>query len=520
MHGDGGARRSLITEHEHAGGRQSASRLAPQPADRSRAGGALVWVILALCLFVSLFVFTGRMEARRALCWETAVLTGLLLLQLTPLTDGSLVFNTTQFSNSSHSQDTPIALAQIHTHKRRAAEEPGSGGLSENSPSTSPATTTNINTDSELEQLIGISGGMGAGLPTLSGSRTHRKPQLDFKDDDIDDSAPRWQSEILQPDGSLVDLDRRHLNTPPAPTHHSSDSASQTDDHVIQVGFNQPDQHHQIETPPPHQLQELQVGEPTSWTLSDFYDYLSPDYSTTEGYPDEDQPTPVDMEDENVRQVTKAASSNLQPFAIDDGASGGYDPAGPAGAVDAEDSSGCLLGFVRRNGTCQSPCDLSINYCFNGGQCYVMDGIGAFCRCNMQSYIWNKGTRCESVITEFQVMCIVVGGTSLVVLILFMVIVFFSKRLHLLKIENRRLRKRSKYRLQSEQQNDNFSLSTIAEGSQANEDTAKLEEPVKSPTKEDESLNIQNSLTPKLENNKAGSEESAEEVNSLQNNMM
>ncbi|XP_072532600.1 chondroitin sulfate proteoglycan 5b [Salminus brasiliensis] len=148
----------------------------------------------------------------------------------------------------------------------------------------------------------------------------------------------------------------------------------------------------------------------------------------------------------------------------------------------------------------------------------------------MQSYIWNKGTRCESVITEFQVMCIVVGGASLVLLVLFMVIVFFSKRLHLLKIENRRLRKRSKYRPQSEQHNDNFSLSTIAEGSQANktmskyiweykpseepcgeEDTAKLEEPVKSPTKEDESLNIQNSLTPKLENNKASSEENAEE---------
>ncbi|XP_049331511.1 chondroitin sulfate proteoglycan 5b isoform X2 [Astyanax mexicanus] len=475
------------------------------------------------------------MEARRALCRETAVLTGLLLLlQLTHLTDGSLVFNATQFSNSSHSKDMPTGLAQVHVHKQRSAEEPGSGGLSETSSSTSPSTTTtNLNADSvELEHVIGVvSGGMGAGLPTLSGSRTQRKPQLDFKDEDEDedfeDSDPRWHSEILQPDGSLVDLERRHqpiTNTPPA------QFTNQPDNHIIQVSFNQPDRHQQIETPPTPQLQELQGGDPTSWTLSDFYDYLSPDYSTTDGYPEEDQPTPVDMEDENVRQVTKAASSNLRPFAIDDGASGGYDPAGPAGAVEAEDSSGCLLGFVRRNGTCQSPCELFTNYCYNGGQCFVMDGIGAFCRCNMQSYIWNKGTRCESVITEFQVMCIVVGGTSLVVLVLFMVIVFFSKRLHLLKIENRRLRKRSKFRPQSEQQNDNFSLSTIAEGSQANktmskyiweyrlseepcgeEDTAKQEEPSKSPTKEDESLNIQNSLTPKLENNKSGGEENAEE---------
>uniref|UniRef100_A0A3B1JA59 Chondroitin sulfate proteoglycan 5b n=1 Tax=Astyanax mexicanus TaxID=7994 RepID=A0A3B1JA59_ASTMX len=427
----------------------------------------------------------------------------------------------TQFSNSSHSKDTPTGLAQVHVHKQRSAEEPGSGGLSETSSSTSPSTTTtNLNADS-----------------------------LDFKDEDEDedfeDSDPRWHSEILQPDGSLVDLERRHqpiTNTPPA------QFTNQPDNHIIQVSFNQPDRHQQIETPPTPQLQELQGGDPTSWTLSDFYDYLSPDYSTTRGIPG----------------GRPAASSNLRPFAIDDGASGGYDPAGPAGAVEAEDSSGCLLGFVRRNGTCQSPCELFTNYCYNGGQCFVMDGIGTFCRCNMQSYIWNKGTRCESVITEFQVMCIVVGGTSLVVLVLFMVIVFFSKRLHLLKIENRRLRKRSKFRPQSEQQNDNFSLSTIAEGSQANvrklcdspnpphvralayydniicqktmskyvweyrlseepcgeEDTAKQEEPSKSPTKEDESLNIQNSLTPKLENNKSGGEENAEEVNSLQNNMM
>ncbi|XP_066531243.1 chondroitin sulfate proteoglycan 5b isoform X2 [Hoplias malabaricus] len=473
------------------------------------------------------------MDLRGTLRWETALLSGGLLLHLTLLCapGDALVLNTTQLNSSSSASDefrlkpshlveyTPLALAQV--------EEPGSGGQSDFGPFTSA--TIDINVDSaEREHLI--VGGMGAGLPTLSGSRHHGRAQLDFKDEDSDDSAPRWQSEILQPDGSVVDVDQHQRNTP-APSDYPSTSTNQPDNsHVMKVGFYEPEEHHQIDTPPPPRLQELQGGDPTSWTLSDFYDYLSPDYSTTEGYPDEEQPTPVDMEDENVRLVTKAAPSNLRPLAIDDGASGGFDLTGPAGAYDAEDSSGCLLGFIRRNGTCQSPCDLYINYCFNGGQCYVVDGIGAFCRCNMQNYIWNKGTRCESVITEFQVMCIVVGGTSLVLLLLFMVIVFFSKRLHLLKIENRRLRKRSKYRPQSEQHNDNFSLSTIAEGSQANktmskyiweykpneepsgeDDTAKLEEPVKSPTKEDESLNIQNSMTPILENNKANGEENAEE---------
>lgn len=298
------------------------------------------------------------------------------------------MFNATHF-NSSHSNEfrtkpalsgeaAPVALAQVRNHK--PAEEPGSGGPSENGPFTSVA--MDINADSaEREHLISVDiGGMGAGLPTLSGSRHHSRAQLDFKDEDTDDSAPRWQSEKLQPDGSVVDLSQRQPNTP-APSDDPSHSSSQADDsYDIKVDFREPEHRHQIDTPPPPQLQELQGGDPTSWTLSDFYDYLSPDYSTTEGYPDEEQPTPVDMEDENVRLVTKAVPSNSRPFAIDDGASGGYDLAGPADAVDEEDSSGCLLGFVRRNGTCQSPCDIYTSYCFNGGQCYVVDGVGAFCR--------------------------------------------------------------------------------------------------------------------------------------------
>ncbi|KAG7216428.1 hypothetical protein INR49_001914 [Caranx melampygus] len=48
----------------------------------------------------------------------------------------------------------------------------------------------------------------------------------------------------------------------------------------------------------------------------------------------------------------------------------------------------------------------------------------------------------------------------------------------------------------------------------------KLEDPVKAPPKEDDSLNIHNSLTPKHENHKVLGEENSSEVNSLQNNMM
>ncbi|KAG5842393.1 hypothetical protein ANANG_G00177190 [Anguilla anguilla] len=304
---------------------------------------------------------------------------------------------------------------------------------------------------------------------------------------------------------------------------------------------------------------ELQGGD--SWTMSDFYYYDSKDdvFSTTEVYPDSDQYTTVDMADENVMLLTTTrASVPFDPrlpgsFGPDDVLPSGEDEGPPSapGLMDGINGSDCRPDYVRSNGTCRSPCDLFPNYCFNGGQCYLAEGIGVFCRCNAQDYMWHKGSRCEAVITEFQVMCIAIGAAALMVLLLFMITVFFAKKLHLLKTENSRLHKRSsKYRPPSEQHNDNFSLSTIAEGSHPNVrklcDTPpslpharalayydniicqddpnsqnKLEDPVKAPPpKEDEPLNIQNSLTPKHENNHLASEENSSEVNSLQNNMM
>ncbi|XP_006770633.1 PREDICTED: chondroitin sulfate proteoglycan 5 [Myotis davidii] len=141
------------------------------------------------------------------------------------------------------------------------------------------------------------------------------------------------------------------------------------------------------------------------------------------------------------------------------------------------------------------------------------------CRCNTQDYIWHKGTRCESIVTDFQVMCVAVGAAALVLLLLFMVTVFFAKKLYLLKTENTKLRRTHKFRTPSELHNDNFSLSTIAEGSHPNDDPSaphKIQEVLKSCLKEEEPFNIQNSLSPKLE----GRGDPAElEANCLQNNL-
>lgn len=238
-------------------------------------------------------------------------------------TGSSVASNATRF-NSSHvvgfkpalpRKALPISSSQIHA----PAEEPGSSGLGENRPSRT------ISADSV--------GGMGAGLPTMSRSEA----QLDFKEENAEDVAPRWRGRTLQPDGSVSDRSL-FLSEP-------DDSSP-----VIKVSFSEPYQRHRIEIP----AQEVQGGDPTSWT-SEFYDYLSPEYSTTESYADDELSTPADMEDENIRY-------------------------NPAGAAENGVNGACLLGFVRRNGTCQSPCDVYTSYCLNGGQCYVVEGIGAFCR--------------------------------------------------------------------------------------------------------------------------------------------
>lgn len=309
----------------------------------------------------------------------------------------------------------------------------------------------------------------------------------------------------------------------------------------------------------PPQAQKQKPDNKQTWSLNDFYEYADTDLSAVEPTPDP-EPTPSpppNMEDENplLPEVTEKVRPGV----------GSSFPAPPKLAPGKEDEAvgpdGCRLGFARSGtGLCVSQCDLDPNFCLNGGVCTVVSGMGAFCRCNMQNYIWNKGTRCDQMVTEFQVMCVVVGVSSCVLLLLFMIIVFFAKRLHRLKSENRRLRRRSKYRPQStEPQTDGLSLSTTADGSQPNvrklcdtpppapqahthnlayydniicQDEPQKHNDLKSPqSKEDGSMNILNSHSPKHENNRPTSmghehghsphtAEDNTEVNMLQNNLV
>ncbi|NXP42641.1 CSPG5 protein, partial [Leiothrix lutea] len=243
-------------------------------------------------------------------------------------------------------------------------------------------------------------------------------------------------------------------------------------------------------------------GAATPWALHELYDDFTPFddadfYPTTSFYADGDDEDELEDEEEEEEE--------------EDGG--------------LEDENGyrlpaCRSGYVRHNSSCRSLCDLVPSYCHNGGQCYLVESHGAFCRCNTQDYTWHKGTRCESIVTDFQVMCVAVGSAALVVLLLFMLTVFFAKKLYLLKTENNKLRK-TKYRTPSELHNDNFSLSTIAEGSHPNDDPSaphKLQDSLKSCLKDEEPFNIHNSTSPKHDGGK-GEQQDVGELNCLQNNL-
>ncbi|KAM6959180.1 uncharacterized protein FYW47_010602 [Aplochiton taeniatus] len=458
-----------------------------------------------------------------------------------------------------HSSAT--AHRRQHHHSNHSGHAVEKSGL--------PGKTVLSDDSAERDHLIGL----GAGLPVRASGRHqhHKHAHLDFSEEEpVVEELTAGGAGADQPANPFEGLAAVEFHSP-APNTAPSDLSRDW----------------------PRALQPLQqkAAAPTPWTLSDFYDYLAPDDDLsavdTTPEPEPSPSLPADMEDEN---PLLAGSSAAPTSPTPKGESGTSLPAPPAQTAQtarparpaqpaqparpAVDSArgqgsglggqlgpdGCRLGYVRSGtGVCVSQCDAVPRFCYNGGVCTVVEGMGAFCRCNVQDYIWNKGSRCDWMITEFQVLCVLVGVGSLVLLLLFMIIVFFAKRLHRLKTENNRLRKRSKHRPQSEQQTDGFSVSTVTDGSHPNvrklcdtpppppqahahnlayydniicqDDPQKTEDAVKSPPKEEECLNIRNSHSPKQENNRPGpgpgdherppnNTEDVAEVNSLQNNLV
>ncbi|XP_026172313.1 chondroitin sulfate proteoglycan 5 isoform X2 [Mastacembelus armatus] len=525
-------------------------------------------------------------------CWRLTLLSCVLALHLIPVSvHGNVGTNVTEPDSTANAtspvseEEEPVKVNEAVVAVTGTSSSAGANAVNTVTPRTGRITRTG----DEEEQSSGMFGEtvapvveeVGVAAPPQlipdSAETEHLLPsnprtqdvegeeeEEEEEEERLPHTDPPW---IDTKDAAVFDLDHRFTTTaPPSPVTNPSNHD------IVHVDFFDPSSRGRsldLAPPSPSSLaHELQGGDPTSWAMPDNYDYLTP-------YEDGVSPTPEEYtystttdtyeSDEDLRLPAGSparsrprvpGSGSFIPGAARPGA-GAPVPnipveAPPASSpVDGSDGlGGCRVGYQMVNGSCRSPCDMLPNYCFNGGQCYLLEGMGVFCRCNVQDYIWHKGARCESVVTEFQVMCLAVGASALVVLLLFMIIVCFAKKLHVLKTENKKLRKRSsKYRPSSEQHNDNFSLSTIAEGSHPNVrklcDTPpnvpharalayydniicqddpnsqnKLEDPVKAPPKEDDSLNIHNSLTPKHENHKVLGEENSSEVNSLQNNMM
>lgn len=202
--------------------------------------------------------------------------------------------------------------------------------------------------------------------------------------DDPSHTDPPW---IHAKDTAVFDLD--HLFTTAAPP---AAATNPSNPDVLHVDFFDPSSHGRsldLAPPSPSLLaHELQGGDPTSWAMPDNYDYLTPYEDSASPTADQyaySTTTDTYESDEDLR-LSAGSQGRPQPGSFMPGA-GAPLPNAPAAAppaaspVDGSDGAGgCRVGFQMVSGRCRSPCDVQPNFCFNGGQCYLLEGAGAFCR--------------------------------------------------------------------------------------------------------------------------------------------
>lgn len=200
---------------------------------------------------------------------------------------------------------------------------------------------------------------------------------------------PPW---IHAKDTAVFDLDHRFTTTTPP-----SAATNPSNPDVLHVDFFDPSsQGRSLDLAPPSPsllAHELQGGDPTSWAMPDNYDYLTPYEDGMSPTPDEytySTTTDAYETDEDLRLSagSQVRSKNRVPgsASFDPGAGAPVPniPVAPppvASPVDGSDGmGGCRVGYQMVNGSCRSPCDMLPNYCFSGGQCYLLEGMGVFCR--------------------------------------------------------------------------------------------------------------------------------------------
>ncbi|XP_068119578.1 uncharacterized protein [Hyperolius riggenbachi] len=67
----------------------------------------------------------------------------------------------------------------------------------------------------------------------------------------------------------------------------------------------------------------------------------------------------------------------------------------------------CRAGYKLYAGACRSLCDTGEFSCRNGGQCVIVENMGAMCRCHQTNHLCYRGECCRFSLTPLQLICVI-----------------------------------------------------------------------------------------------------------------
>lgn len=343
----------------------------------------MVWFVVN----TSLSVFAGNIAGNNATePGSVANVTSLLIEEEGPVKVDKIIAAVTGISS-------PAAPEPVTTVTPRAGRIPRGGEEEEQSSGMFGETV--VPTVEEVSvaatpQLIPDSAETEHLLP--SNPRRQEVVEGEEEEEDEEEHLPHTDPpSIHTKDTAVFDLDQLFTTTAAPP----SSTINPSNPDVVHVDFFDPSSRGRnldlAPASPSSSAHELQGGDTTSWAMPDTYDYLTP-------YEDGMSPTA----DEYTYSTTTDAYETDEDLRLAAGSparakpqlpgSGSFIPGGsfpgvraplpnvPVAAPPAALPNGCRVGYQVINGSCRSQCDMLPNYCFNGGQCYQLDGVEVFCR--------------------------------------------------------------------------------------------------------------------------------------------
>lgn len=192
------------------------------------------------------------------------------------------------------------------------------------------------------------------------------------------DTEEKMESTVFDLDAnqdSYLDRQEPPITLTPFPSH----SPSLTE--FFTVDFFDTRSHGNELVPPSPTAHELQGREPTAWAMPNNNDYLTPYDRTVSPASEKDTTKPDEHDDDLTTTPPPPPHRNFHPhFPNPLIPPQENEPPTNHNKLGKSSSAKCRMGSVLINGTCKSQCDMMPNYCFNGGQCFVLEGTGIFCR--------------------------------------------------------------------------------------------------------------------------------------------